>query len=306
MVWPIVVRLALAALFGSAEIGLAQPKSPRQIAREAFPSVVLLVMQDSNGEPTLLGSGFVLRDGLVATNYHVISGGTSGYCRLVGKSVAYAIAGTTAVDVEHDLSLVAVTGLKAPALPIGDSAEVAVGDTVYAVGSPEGLEGTFSQGIVSAIRLVGNHAMLQVTAPISPGSSGGPILDAGGRVVGIATATVKEGQNLNLAIPSSDLTALLDRAPGDVAPLSLLRHAAERATDRAPPHKLSLRMPKLGTELRNVSCHCPPIWPPKPDCREPRRLNANPSVILPPRSHKAQTRSEGGISFITPCRRLRK
>src|SRR5438034_6142397 len=118
------IVLGLIAL--SARSGAAQTKPSRQIAQEAFPSVVLLVMQDSNGQPTSFGSGFVLRDGLVVTNNHVISGAASGHCKLVGKKMSYEIAGTVAVDVTNDLSILAVTGLKAPALPIGNSGEVVV------------------------------------------------------------------------------------------------------------------------------------------------------------------------------------
>jgi hypothetical protein len=105
-------------------------------------------------------------------------------------------------------------------LAVGDSSQVAVGDEVYAVGNPEGLEGTFSQGIVSAIRHIGSDTVLQMTAPISPGSSGGPVLDSRGNAVGIAVATFSEGQNLNLAIPSSYLTALAASVTAAVRPLS--------------------------------------------------------------------------------------
>jgi len=80
-------------------------KSPRQIAQEAFPSIVVLVMQDNKGQPTLLGCGFVLREGLVATNYHVIRDAASGYCKLVGTNTSYGIAGTVAVDAPHDLAI---------------------------------------------------------------------------------------------------------------------------------------------------------------------------------------------------------
>src|SRR5690349_2048805 len=169
------VLIVLFAVVASVQRGTSQSKSPRQIAQDAFPSVVLLVMQDANGQPTALGSGFVLRDGLVVTNYHVISGAASGYSRLVGKNMKYKIAGTVAVDAAHDLTIVAVDGLNAQALPIGDSGQIAVGDEVYAIGNPQGLEGTFSQGIVSAVRHLGSDTILQITAPISPGSSGGPI-----------------------------------------------------------------------------------------------------------------------------------
>jgi S1-C subfamily serine protease len=180
-------------------------KSARQIAQEAFPSVALLMMQDSNGQPRALGSGFVLREGLIVTNVHVIAGAASGYVKLVGESRRFPIAGTVAVDEAHDLAICAVNGLAAPGLEVLASGDVSVGDEVYAVGNPEGLEGTFSQGIISAIRRARPDTVLQMTAPISPGSSGGPVLDKHGTVVGIAVATFSEGQNLNLAVPSTYL-----------------------------------------------------------------------------------------------------
>jgi len=182
--------------------------------------VVLVVMQDDHGQPIALGSGFVVHDGQVVTNRHVIAGAVSGFVRFVDKTTKFQIAGTVAVDDAHDLAIVAVTDLKAPSLPLGDSNKVAVGDDVYAVGNPQGLEGTFLQGIVSAIRRVGGDAILQMTAPISPGSSGGPILNNNGEVIGIAAATFTGGQNLNLAIPVSCLTAMMNAASHQVQPLS--------------------------------------------------------------------------------------
>jgi S1-C subfamily serine protease len=199
---------------------ISMVKTPRQIAEEAFPSVALLVMHDGRGQPISLGSGFVLREGLVVTNRHVIAGASGGYCKLVGKSAQYEITGTAAVDDAHDLAILAVQGLKAPPLAIGDSDQAAVGDEVYAVGNPQGLEGTFSQGIVSAIRRVGSSTILQITAPISPGSSGGPILDTSGKTIGIAVGMFSGGQNLNLAIPSSYLTTLVGSVTSEVHPIS--------------------------------------------------------------------------------------
>ena len=80
------------------------------------------------------------------------------------------------------------------------------------MGNPQGLEGTFSQGIVSSIREVGTDKLLQITAPISPGSSGGPVLNGKGEVIGISVATFRGGQNLNFAIPSDYLKTLLGKA----------------------------------------------------------------------------------------------
>ena len=145
-------------------------------------------MQDKNGQPTALGSGFVLRDGLVITNRHVIAGAAGGYSKLVRKSAKYRITGTVAVDDAHDLAIVEVDGLRAPAVAVGDSNQIAVGDEVYAIENPQGLEWAFSQGTVSAVRRVETGTILQITAPISPGSSGGPILNSSGKVVGVAVA----------------------------------------------------------------------------------------------------------------------
>jgi hypothetical protein len=81
------------------------------------------------------------------------------------------------------------------------------------------LEGTFSQGIVSSIRQIGSDKLLQITAPISPGSSGGPVLNSKGEVIGVSVATFRGGQNLNFAIPSNYLKDLIGKA-GPPKPLS--------------------------------------------------------------------------------------
>src|SRR5262249_3421737 len=91
-----------------------------------------------------------------------------------------------------------------------------IGDEVYVVGNPEGLEGTFSQGIISSLR--GND-YIQITAPISHGSSGGPVLNKNGEVIGVAVGLIEEGQNLNFAIPVSKLTQLLNRKSDNVTRL---------------------------------------------------------------------------------------
>ena len=119
------------------------------------------------------------------------------------------IRGVVAKDVSHDLIILRADSESAPALPVAACNDVTVGDRVYAVGNPEGLEGTFSEGIVSAVRDVDGEQFLQITAPISPGSSGGPVLNTRGEVVGVSRATLKEGQNLNFAVPSCYLKKLL-------------------------------------------------------------------------------------------------
>ncbi|HMN42444.1 MAG TPA: S1C family serine protease [Phycisphaerales bacterium] len=199
-----VVVLALSCWFASATSG----QTAREVAKKVSPSVVLLVMEDSKGQPLAMGSGFVVKDGVIATNLHVIEGASQGYAKQADRKERLSIKGTVGIDAARDVVLLSVEDVKADALPMGDSKQVAVGDEIYAVGNPRGLEGTFSAGIISSIRRIGDDSLLQITAPISPGSSGGPVVNSKGEVIGVAAATFSGGQNLNFAIPSEYLSAL--------------------------------------------------------------------------------------------------
>ncbi len=199
-------------------------QTAQEIARKAFGSTVLLVMEDANGQPLSLGSGFFVRDGEIASNLHVVEGAARGYAKLVGQKTKYNIEGITAVDPERDLVILKISVSGSPTLALGSSDIVQVGEGVYAVGNPQGLEGTFSQGIISSIREVGPDKLLQITAPISPGSSGGPVLNEKGEVIGVSVATFRGGQNLNFAIPSNYLKTLLGKA-GLAKPLAQVKSA---------------------------------------------------------------------------------
>jgi len=153
-----------------------------------------------------------------------------------------------AIDPLHDLVLLAVADAKAPPLKFGDSAKVAIGDHVFSVGNPKGLEGTFADGIVSGIREIGVDKILQITAPISPGSSGGPILGESGTVVGIAAATFKGGQNLNFAIPASYLAHIMTNTS------SLVPFVTRKALPKEPNYLAALGESSLrGVELASFS-----------------------------------------------------
>jgi hypothetical protein len=183
--------------------------SARDVAKRVTPSVVLLVMQDDNGQPLSMGSGFVVREGVIVTNLHVVSGAARGYAKLAGEKDKLLIDGTVGIDGAHDLAILSVPTAKAPPLPLGKSSHAAAGDEVYAIGNPQGLEGTFSAGIISGVRKIGADTIIQITAPISPGSSGGPVTNTKGEVIGVSVATFKGGQNLNFAIPSAYIELLL-------------------------------------------------------------------------------------------------
>lgn len=187
----------------------ATAETPQQIAKKAFPSVVLLVMEDANGQPISFGSGFFVREGVIASNLHVIEGAMRGYAKIVGQKTKYNIEGISGIDQSRDLVLLKTTAGRITLVPLGNSDSVEVGDQIFAVGNPQGLEGTFSQGIISSVREIGTDKLLQITAPISPGSSGGPVLNLKGEIIGVSVATFSGGQNLNFAIPSNYVKALL-------------------------------------------------------------------------------------------------
>ena len=180
-----------------------------QIAEKALAATVYLEMQDSNGLPLGFGSGFFVGDNLIATNYHVIEGAARGSAKLVGRFSTYTIEGVTATDKTNDLALLKVTVSGINPLPLGNSSDVKIGETIYVAGNPKGLEGTFSNGIISSRRDPYTKERLQMTAPISPGSSGGPVLNSKGEVIGVSFMTLVGGQNLNFAIPSRYLRELL-------------------------------------------------------------------------------------------------
>ena len=192
-----------------------------QIAEKALAATVSLEMRDRNGAVLSRGSGFFVRSNLLATNYHVIEGAARGTAKLVDRYKAYTIEGITATDKTNDLVLLKVSVYGINPLPLGDSDTVRIGETVYVAGNPLGLEGTVSDGIISSRRDRYTKGRLQMTAPISPGSSRGPVLNSKGKVIGVSVSGYHGlgAQNLNFAIPSSYLKTLLARS-GTVQPFS--------------------------------------------------------------------------------------
>lgn len=198
---------------------IASAQTAEQIAEKALAATVYLEMKDRNGATLGFGSGFFVKENLIATNFHIIEGAAQGTAKLVGKYTTYTIEGITATDETNDLVLLKVTVYGIKPLPLGDSDNVRIGATVYVAGNPLGLEGTFSNGIISSRRDRYTKERLQMTAPISPGSSGGPVLNRKGEIIGISFMTIEGGQNLNFAIPSNYLFNLLSQS-GSVTPLA--------------------------------------------------------------------------------------
>ena len=192
-----------------------------QLAQRAIAATVSLEVQDENGAKLGRGSGFFVRRNLIATNFHVIDGASRASVKLVNTETKYRIEGVTATDEKNDLALLKVAMYGVTPLALGNSNMVQIGETVYVVGNPKNFEGTVSDGIISGRRDRGGEERLQMTAPISPGSSGGPVLNRKGEVIGVSVSLYNPlfAQNLNFAIPSNALKALLARS-GRAKPLS--------------------------------------------------------------------------------------
>ena len=197
----------------------ASALTTEQLAEKALAATVYLEMKDSTGTTLSFGSGFFVKPNQIATNFHVIAGARHGSAKLVGKDTRYQIEGIVATDKKNDLAVLNVTASGVTPLSLGDSDTVNIGAKVYVAGNPKGLEGTFSDGLISR-RERHPKKRLQMTAPISPGSSGGPVLNSRGEVIGISVAAHQaiDAQNLNFAIPSNALKALLAKA-GPAKPL---------------------------------------------------------------------------------------
>ena len=210
-------------------ISTATAQTVPEIAEKALAATVYLEMQDSNGLPLGFGSGFFVKPNLIATNYHVIAGAASGTAKLVGKHTTYKIEGFTATEKYNDLALLKVSASGIKPLPLGNSDAVKIGETIYVVGNLKGLAGTFLDGIISSRRGGYAKGRLQMTAPISPGSSGGPVLNAKGEAIGVSSMILEGGQNLNFAIPSLYLKTLLALS-GTAKPLSQGSHSISAET----------------------------------------------------------------------------
>ncbi|PIV43517.1 MAG: hypothetical protein COS27_04730 [Nitrospirae bacterium CG02_land_8_20_14_3_00_41_53] len=172
-----------------------------RIFKENSKAVVVVIAYDKQDKPISQGSGFIVRpDGAIVTNYHVISNAVDIKVKVGDKLLK--VEGLLHIDKENDIVILKAKGKDLSVIKIGDIEKVSVGEKVYVISSPEGLENTISDGVLSGIReLDPKRKILQITAPISKGSSGGPVFNKNGEVIGIATFLIEEAQNLNFAIP---------------------------------------------------------------------------------------------------------
>ena len=205
----LVVAIALAAC-GHAPKGGSKsgPLSARDIIDNSSPAIVRIEAGDAK-----VGTGFIIgADGLIATNLHVIEGESNIKVKLYKDPDDYPATVIAGLDKGHDLALLRIKPKKKlPTLRLGDSSAVSAGDKVYAIGNPLGVfDYSITDGLISQVRpLSADLTILQISAAISQGSSGGPLFNQFGEVIGVTTAIITQGQAINLAVPANYLRPMM-------------------------------------------------------------------------------------------------
>jgi S1-C subfamily serine protease len=217
---PLILAAACGPSGKSTELPKAnKPLTAQDIVKRSSPAIVRVEAQGPEGEQ--FGTGFIVdKSGVVATNFHVIQG-TSDIKIKLHDGTLFPVEHVLNIDVGRDLVIVKFKPEKAmPTLRIGDSNKVATGEKIVAIGNPLGIfEQTVSEGLISSIREICSQKdvdsnnpqcphelhLLQISAPISQGSSGGPLFNQVGEVVGITTAIIAQGQLINFAMPANYL-----------------------------------------------------------------------------------------------------
>jgi hypothetical protein len=206
---PAVVAACFVSLAGAG--GAAEAIEPKEVFRKAAPSVVVVQTQAPAGK-SALGSGVAVRPHFVATNCHVVQGAT----RIEVRNRRERASAVLAFEYpETDVCLLRVEGLTLSPAAVSERRDFQPGERVYSIGAPRGLELTLSEGLISGVHPTRSGRLLQTSAPISPGSSGGGLFDETGALIGLTTMTLKDSQNLNFAAPASavlNLLARLDKA----------------------------------------------------------------------------------------------
>ncbi|MGE5605786.1 MAG: tetratricopeptide repeat protein [Bacteroidota bacterium] len=212
---------------------LAQDSLP-EIIKKIEPSIIVVLTYDQDGKLLGQGSGFFInKNGEAITSRHVLEGAVRAEIKTMDGTI-YPIAKIITEDKDSDIIKIEVIIPENRVRFLEVSASFPeVGERVVVIGSPLGLEQTVSDGIVSAVRKIPIFGkIIQISAPISPGSSGSPVINLKGEVIGVATFQMVEGQNLNFAIPGSRILDL-----GSGSPQNLSEWGDFQAKQTLPPAK---------------------------------------------------------------------
>ncbi|HVS81700.1 MAG TPA: S1C family serine protease [Pyrinomonadaceae bacterium] len=202
----------LLSAFTFPALGQSTDESLPQLVKRVAPAVVTIRSFQAKGGGNS-GSGFFIDQDMIVTNWHVIQGGAR-FAIQASDGQSYSVTSTVAIDKDNDVAILRVSPkLSAAAALLLSDYLPQVGEHIFVIGTPLGvLKGSVSDGIVSAVRHFrpGTFA-IQITAPISPGNSGSPVINMSGHVIGIATFRVASEQNLNFAVGGGAIERALRR-----------------------------------------------------------------------------------------------
>lgn len=220
-----IVNPSLRKTFAITPSGTGTALTSDEIYAKCAPSVFLISTYDVRGDAYATGSGFFVdANGTAVTNYHVIENAFKVDISTTDGKV-YSDVKVLAYSITHDIAILKVGGSGFPYLTIGDSSKIKGGEVVYAIGNPRGLTSSITDGLISNVRREDYDNRIQISVPISPGNSGGALINGKGAVIGITQSTLVTGQNLNFAVPINMAMELPRVAPlslGEVARLAAI------------------------------------------------------------------------------------
>ncbi|MFA5405045.1 MAG: tetratricopeptide repeat protein [Ignavibacteria bacterium] len=202
----------------------SQDISPQKLFETFSNSVVVIRCLDQSDRKKTQGSGVILADKkILITNFHVFAG--SEKMEITHKDSVINYSEISGINIEKDIMVIKLDDDNFPQINIGNSSELKIGDRVYAIGSPLGMENTISEGIVSGFRILGEDKRnrIQITASISSGSSGGAVFNSRGELVGISSSKLLKGENINFMIPINDVLSVADSGLYDKRTIQALK-----------------------------------------------------------------------------------
>ncbi len=243
----------------------AEPEGPQELSAKDIvqrykPAIVRV--ENDYGTGVKVGTGFILsEEGWIATNLHVIAG--NGKLRVIlSNGTILPVVRVIAIDEKRDLAIIKVERkTPLPTVLLGDSDKVSPGDSVIAIGNPLNLDFTVSDGLISSVREDEGDTVLQISAPISQGSSGGPLFNNYGQVIGVAKSIFSQGQNLNFGVPANYLRPMMLSKGGESAadfakrferPASVANGNKPQIMREVPMHKLEILEGCTDKQFANV------------------------------------------------------
>ena len=235
-----------------------------RIVKDNEPAVVLISTRKADGISRSQGSGFVVdHSGIVVTNYHVIQGSVSATARSHNGG-EHEVLGVVALNPDLDLAVLKLRGTKFSSVKLGDSGKLAKGEKVVVISSPIGLPNVVSDGLISSLWKLDDINLIQTTAPVSKGSSGSPLFNTKGEVIGITSFILTSGQNLNFAVPINAVKPLIASSAVmmTLGELTALMDDEAESSEPSPPQPSSPASPQ--TAIRPPSTP-PPLHVESPD-----------------------------------------